>query len=593
MNEEKNNIGVNNNGLPPMNTVTTGSISSQNMNSNNLPPMGAMPLDNSQTNNIQNKYGLPPISNFTNFNTSYEPPKIDDNTSVFDLMNQFDSVNSDVGGNNQQVVNNTNSIVNSAQPQELNGIVTPNSNTTSIGNEQMNSVQNVNSIPSGSVVSNQGVSIANNTNNTIPNQEVPVINNVNSIEPLNMFSGNNVNVVQPFSGGEGVPIQSSTNEVSNINNVSATSNPLNIFGGNIDNDQASINSVNTVPSVNTPLDSVQNTVSVPSVNNVDNVSNMSNLSTNVEGNNSVVNNLNPINVPNGGINVNQENINDINMQNQISASNANNKENNTIIPDVNFNGVVQNNGLIDNQEDEGNISSAINIPTMSIDDVINNSNNVNSNNVNNSNSYDDSISELITTFDTSTNTNTNTNTNNSNALYDSEGNVNIDNTSNTTTNNTSTTIEKPKKKKKGKILFIILLIVTILILAAVGVLSYFMFFKTDKLVCGFQDYSNEQYILDESMIIKFKGNKMTDAKLSQVLTFTEDNLDKKDSYLEELKNQYQGLGFNVSFVENEDGFEIDMNFTKSDLESWYGTSLKNSSKTQMKKEMRDSGYTCK
>ena len=80
---------------------------------------------------------------------------------------------------------------------------------------------------------------------------------------------------------------------------------------------------------------------------------------------------------------------------------------------------------------------------------------------------------------------------------------------------------------------------------------------------------------------------------TKVLTFTEDNLDKKDSYLEELKNQYQGLGFNVSFVENEDGFQIDMNFTKSELESWYGTSLKNSSKQQMKKEMRDSGYTCK
>ena len=171
--------------------------------------------------------------------------------------------------------------------------------------------------------------------------------------------------------------------------------------------------------------------------------------------------------------------------------------------------------------------------------------------------------------------------------------ININFTNTTTNSNTSTTIEKPKKKKKGKLLFIILLIVTILILAVVGVLSYFMFFKTDKLVCGLQDYSNEQYILDESMIIKFKGNKMTDAKLSQVLTFTEDNLDKKDSYLEELKNQYQGLGFNVSFVENEDGFQIDMNFTKSELESWYGTSLKNSSKQQMKKEMRDSGYTCK
>ena len=562
MNEEKNNIGVNNSGLPPMNAVPMG-----NTGANNLPPMGSaptgsMPTQNSQSNNIQDKYGLPPISNFTNFNTSYEVPKVDDNTSVFDLMNQFENVNNNVGFNNQQVVNNTSPVINNTQP------------------------------------------VINNANNTIPN--TPVLNQselstntVNSIEPLSMFSGsNNVNEVQSFNNVEAVPTQSFTDQIPNGNiNQSIASNPLDIFGGNVDNNQANMNTANAVPSINNPIG---NTVNEPSVNNVDNTSNMPIPNANIENNNSVDNNaansinsgsanLNPPNMPGGNIDNNQAYINDISTQNQVAAPIANNMENSTSNPASNSNDVVQNNGLVDNQVSNDSNSSAINIPTMSIDDVVNNSKTVNRNNANNSNSYDAGISELITTFDTNTNTNTNTN-----ALYDSEGNVNVDNTTNTTTNsNTSTTIEKPKKKKKGKLLFIILLIVTILILAAVGVLSYFMFFKTDKLVCGLQDYSNEQYILDESMIIKFKGNKMTDAKLSQVLTFTEDNLDKKDSYLEELKNQYQGLGFNVSFVENEDGFEINMNFTKSELESWYGTSLKNSSKTQMKKEMRDSGYTCK
>ena len=41
---------------------------------------------------------------------------------------------------------------------------------------------------------------------------------------------------------------------------------------------------------------------------------------------------------------------------------------------------------------------------------------------------------------------------------------------------------------------------------------------------------------------------MTNANLTQILTFTEENLNDKDSYLEELKNQYQGLGFNVTFI---------------------------------------------
>lgn len=201
--------------------------------------------------------------------------------------------------------------------------------------------------------------------------------------------------------------------------------------------------------------------------------------------------------------------------------------------------------------------------------------------------------DLISSFDVNNNTNnmdstaSNNNNNNNDLSIQKSDSVELNKNDNNEANVNN------KKKKNHKLLFIVLALITFVLLAAALVLAYFMFFKTDKLVCGMQDYSNEEFLLDESMVARFKGNNMTDAKITQTLTFTEENLEKKDSYLEELKNQYQGLGFNVSFVENEDGFEIGMSFTKKELENWYGTSLKNSSKAKLKKEMRESGYTCK
>ena len=208
--------------------------------------------------------------------------------------------------------------------------------------------------------------------------------------------------------------------------------------------------------------------------------------------------------------------------------------------------------------------------------------------------------DLISSFDVNNNTNNmdstaSNNNNNNNADANNNNDLSIQKSDSVELNkndNNEANVNN-KKKKNHKLLFIVLALITFVLLAAALVLAYFMFFKTDKLVCGMQDYSNEEFLLDESMVARFKGNNMTDAKITQTLTFTEENLEKKDSYLEELKNQYQGLGFNVSFVENEDGFEIGMSFTKKELENWYGTSLKNSSKAKLKKEMRESGYTCK
>ena len=95
------------------------------------------------------------------------------------------------------------------------------------------------------------------------------------------------------------------------------------------------------------------------------------------------------------------------------------------------------------------------------------------------------------------------------------------------------------------------------------------------------------------MTMHFKGSNLINANFKRNLTFVESYMSSKDSYLEELRNQFEGLGFDVSYSENDTGFEVNMNFTKSELESWYGTELKNSSKESMKKEMKDVGYTCK
>ena len=108
-----------------------------------------------------------------------------------------------------------------------------------------------------------------------------------------------------------------------------------------------------------------------------------------------------------------------------------------------------------------------------------------------------------------------------------------------------------------------------------------------------QDYSNEQFLVEESMVMNFKGSNLVNANLKRNLTFVESYMDSKETYLEELRNQFGGLGFDVSYSENDTGFEINMNFTKQELENWYGSTLKNSSKNNMLKEMKDVGYTCK
>ena len=198
--------------------------------------------------------------------------------------------------------------------------------------------------------------------------------------------------------------------------------------------------------------------------------------------------------------------------------------------------------------------------------------------------------ELITKFSMDESLDNNVNSQNQEIVEPpiSNNNPNLNNIDNKKVNN-----KKEKKSKSKKMLFIILLVITIILVGVTFIICYFKFIKTDKLVCSLQDYSNEQFLVEESMVMNFKGSNLVNANLKRNLTFVESYMDSKETYLEELRNQFGGLGFDVSYSENDTGFEINMNFTKQELENWYGSTLKNSSKNNMLKEMKDVGYTCK
>ena len=548
MNEEKDNIGVNN--------IDT------------LPPMGTTLQDSNiqNQNNVQERYGLPPISNFTNFNNNYETPKVDNNISVFDLMDQFESVN-------QNSVNN-------APVMNVEANNNQGSNNTNLNQQVPVQNQSVSSIPQ--------VNINNNlANNTVP---------------FSMFSGNNsLN-------------ESSSQNITNLNQNNENDS-LQIFGGTINNNIDTVrNNVNQASSLNTVnTNNVQPSINAQansSINNTESYINQVPTNTKVVSNQNINNNFLDVFGNNTSNNseivenvVKENNSFDVNSLNNQVVLNNNTGNNFFDYPTQNTNNVNDNVAKMSNDSLNGlqNITDNYNVNNETVSPVeevipVNDDTKLTSNdtdfsnfsfNTTSSNMVEIPTSSIDSIENNDSNNNLETNVDSDNKINDKKENL-VDNANNTFAD------AKVKTKKKGhKLLFITLLVFTIVVVSLVGVLSYFMFVKTDKLVCGLQDYSNDNFILDETMAIRFKGNKMTKANLKQTLTYTDDHLDEKASLLEELKNQYQGLGFNVKFVDDEYGFEISMDFTKSELESWFGTKLKNSSKTQLKKDLRASGYTCK
>ena len=566
MNEEKNNTGVNNS-LPPMGSVVA------NTNSNN----------SNNTNNVQNKYGLPPIANFTNFNDNYSASNTDNNVSVFDLMGQFDAAvpNNNVSEtnniNNNQSMNSTSNVpqtnVTSDIPSIFSSPITSDSTNTYSNNisQQSQINQTINPVSSTPAI---------NANQTIaPFPASPVSNANQAVAPVTASNTSNINqnaINNNINSSNNVDVSNNQNNISsffedaklNINNVvenndsvsnnnNAQTPVLSMFSGNNNSNDFS-QSINSVPEI---------------LINSDNQTEKS-ISNSASDNNLVANEMPLIN----------KNVFEISNNNTsvVNSGETKNTDFESETPVLNTNNDVQevaNNNLeqsISNKEDNNSVMPLFENPTE-----VNNDNNAGDSVIEIETTSVEDNNDLITSFDISNNIDANNNN-----LNKPEENTSVQNINNNGAKNT-------KVKKSHKFLFIILALITFILLVLAGIIGYFMFLKTDKLVCGKQDYSNEEFLLDESMVIRFKGNNMTNANLTQKLTFTEESMEKKDSYLEELKNQYQGLGFNISFVDNEDGFEINMGFTKQELENWYGFNIKNSSKTKLKKEMRESGYTCK
>ena len=118
------------------------------------------------------------------------------------------------------------------------------------------------------------------------------------------------------------------------------------------------------------------------------------------------------------------------------------------------------------------------------------------------------------------------------------------------------------------------------------------FLKSDKLVCQYQDYGSEEYTALENITINFRGKELNNVKYVKTLTFDASALSSKVVYLQEFQNQFDGMGFDASYIENDNGFEINMNLTKNDIEKWTGEKLSNTNKEKLLKELNDSGYIC-
>ena len=542
MNNEKDKIGVN----------------------NDLPPMGTM-IDNTS----ENKLNLPPISSFTNFGDSSissdnNVSSNNANASIFNLMDQFDQVGSN---NTNQSINQSLSSqsINSNNVQDnlvLNG--QPSINDNSFINQTVNNV---------SPVVEPQVQLQN-LNATGMNKTVNGINSVEEISPQQTLFNMGSQTQQPVNNivngqkQEQAPIfnmNSGTNPV--VNDIQAQSSILNNNGIS-----QTVNGINSVQETQaqSPLFNMGSQIQQP-VNNMVNdlqqeqapIFNMN------SGNNPAVNDIQAQSstLNNNGISQTVNGINSVQeTQAQFPVFNMDNNSINSLgnqsVPNMNN---IQNIAT----EPMNNESNDL----LTHDPIINNQE-----------------EELITKFSMDESLDNNVNSQNQKIVEPpiSNNNPNLNNIDNKKVNN-----KKEKKSKSKKMLFIILLVITILLVGVAFIICYFKFIKTDKLVCSLQDYSNEQFLVEESMVMNFKGSNLVNANLKRNLTFVESYMDSKETYLEELRNQFGGLGFDVSYSENDTGFEINMNFTKQELENWYGSTLKNSSKNNMLKEMKDVGYTCK
>ena len=539
MNNEKDKIGVN----------------------NDLPPMGTM-IDNTS----ENKLNLPPISSFTNFGDSSissdnNVSSNNANASIFNLMDQFDQVGSN---NTNQSINQSLSSqsINSNNVQDnlvLNG--QPSINDNSFINQTVNNV---------SPVVEPQVQLQN-LNATGMNKTVNGINSVEEMSPQQPLFNMGSQTQQPVNNMVNVQKQ----EPASIFNMNSGNNPT----------------VNDIQAQSSILNTNGMSQTVNGINPVEEISPVFNMGSQIQ---QPVNNMvngqqqEPAPIFNMNIGTNPA-VNDI----QDPSSTLNTKGISQTVNGINSVQEVQAQSLVFNM-DNNSINSLGNQSVPNMNNIQNIATEPMNNESNDLLTHDPIINnqeeELITKFSMDESVDNNVNSQNQEIVEPpiSNNNPNLNNIDNKKVNN-----KKEKKSKSKKMLFIILLVITILLVGVAFIICYFKFIKTDKLVCSLQDYSNEQFLVEESMVMNFKGSNLVNANLKRNLTFVESYMDSKETYLEELRNQFGGLGFDVSYSENDTGFEINMNFTKEELENWYGSTLKNSSKNNMLKEMKDVGYTCK
>lgn len=514
---------------------------------NDLPPMGTM-IDNTS----ENKLNLPPISSFTNFGDSSissdnNVSSNNANASIFNLMDQFDQVSS----------NNTNQSINQSLPSQ----------PINLNNNQDNIISNNISNGQSSINDNSFINQPVNNVNIVPTETQTPISNVNGINQFanNINQGEVQSQTQSFNMNNQEP--QSQQPVFNMNNEvnSFGSSQPEVSVANMNGMNQQVNSVNQGElQSQTPLFNMNN--QVQQVNNVAN----ENLQTQVpmfNMNSETNQSVNTAQFQTSSFNTNMLNQ-ELNNASQSTSTPLFNTNNN--VPDMNNQSVPNMNNIQNIATEPMNNESN---DLLTHDPIINNQE-----------------EELISKFSMDESVDNNVNSQNQEIVEPpiSNNNPNLNNIDNKKVNN-----KKEKKSKNKKMLFIVLLVITILLVGVAFIICYFKFIKTDKLVCSLQDYSNEQFLVEESMVMNFKGSNLVNANLKRNLTFVESYMDSKETYLEELRNQFGGLGFDVSYSENDTGFEINMNFTKQELENWYGSTLKNSSKNNMLKEMKDVGYTCK
>lgn len=560
MNNEKNNQGVNINNLPPLN------------------------------NNLGN-IDLPPMSSFTNFETNSTSATVEKKKdSVFDLINQFDAISSEKNKNplnsnnvqpsltndkilNEQNINNQNQF-NNIPFQEV--VVTPLPTTEFIKGQ--NSMKEEQAITSSNILFDDQENNDQILNNDLYNMPTfTVDNSQNLVSQSNLqetsnevvnFENSKPNIDEPINLNSN-SINPINSNFSNIPPAFESNNQIGTINANSINQSDEINSnipqnvppIFAIPNENLTVNSVTSSFETPQASNLNdspkikNELNNNSMFEEVEPNISQIPiDLNP-NVENQRPNVNPDNL--VGNAPTILESNAANVQSNILAME----GLNQN--IVEDVE-ATNANNAKAVFNDSLSPIINNQQEENMNN------YINVLSDI-------------TGDNNQ------QNKIEENNIINAIKN------EKPKKKKKKKkkVILIIIIVFLVIALASAAVFAYFLFFKTDKLVCEYQDYTSDQFLTSETMTMNFKGRQLKDASYIENVTFTESALAQKDEYLEELKNQFTGTDYNVSYSETDVGFQLSMTFTKEDLENWIGEKISNATKDNLQSEMESAGYTCK